>query len=58
MFDNVNSFIDAHARTVLAAQNVAASINFTFECGGKKYLSGMFTGTGATKLGQIVFEIE
>lgn len=57
MFNNVDSFIDAHARTVLAAQNVAASINFTFECGGKKYLSGMFTATSATKLGQIVFEV-
>ena len=58
MFNSVDSFIEARAMTVLAAQNVAASLAFTFECGGKKYLSGMYTGNSAIKLGQIVFEID
>lgn len=57
-YDNVANFIDAHARVVLAAQNVSAAMLFTFTCGDKKYLSGMFTTNATQKCGQLCFEIE
>jgi len=57
-YDNVANFIDAHVRVVLAAQNVNSTILFTFDCGGKKYLSGMFASTTTVKCGQLCFEVE
>lgn len=56
-YDNVDSFIDAHVRSVLAAQFQAISILYTFHCEGKKYLSGMWINGNAVKSGQLVFEI-
>lgn len=58
IYDNIDSFIDAHARTALAIQAVSAASLYTFTCGGKKYLSGLYGNAASIKLGQIVFEVE
>ena len=58
IYDNVDSFIDAHARTALAVQAIGAASLYTFTCGGKKYLNGMYGNSASIKLGQLVFEIE
>lgn len=57
MWDNVSSFINAHVRFALAVQNVSVAQLYTFECGGKTYISGMYAGNSQIKCGQIVFEI-
>ena len=58
-YDNVSNFIDAKVAIALALQNISAATIFTFNCGGKKYVSGLSGATNiASKLGQFVFEID
>ena len=50
VYDNVDSFIDAHVRVALALQAASSVTLFTFTCDGKKYLSGMFTGAATISM--------
>lgn len=58
IYNNRNAFADIHARSLVATQNLGTTVLYTFVCGGKKYLVGMYGSSATVKYGQIAFEIQ
>lgn len=58
-YNNRDAFIDAHARSVLVTQPSTVYQLYTFVCGGKKYLCGLYgASTSNIKGGYIALEVE
>lgn len=58
-YNNRDAFVDAHVRSVVAAQSTPASQLYTFKCNNKKYLALMTSGNVSTVKGTyLAFEIE
>lgn len=58
IYNNRNAFADIHARSLVATQNLGTTVLYTFVCGGKKYLVGMYGSSTTVKYGQVAFEIQ
>lgn len=57
IYNNRNAFANIHARSLVATQNLGTTVLYTFVCGGKKYLVGMYGSSTTVKCGQIALEI-